>query len=165
MSEVFEHWIETPIYPAFVRVRGGAPASLVGVTEPVVSIPPGMSVDGVRLLLLRLTRGVSEGDSTVLEFGTAQQGGPETGEYLLSLGFEGPAGFMSVASRDEDALKADDIRAEWAEYTGSFAGLAIRQAPPKATVAVAVAWHLRGEAAIEDEDIWTWFAVDAALPG
>lgn len=161
---MIEHRIDTPLGSVFVRVRGDVPAIVQDVTEPSVSLPPEMRIDGLRLVRLRLEEGVPPNQIVVVEAGTdGQPGSYAPGEHLDTMEFISTSGDLSIGVRDSEWLESIGVITSPTSFEPDHMSQVITRAEPGALICVSVAWRLNGDLPASD-DLSTWFAVDDALP-
>jgi len=111
----------TPLGPIhfFARTEpnsGGAHEIEFRVLEPEPNLPPGMSVRRVRAVLLQACSRIGfERLDFSCRLETDIEGGPESGERLDALSWEGKHDLVAVGTEDGEALSG---RMPWLEFIG-----------------------------------------------
>jgi hypothetical protein len=123
-----------------------------------------MVVDGVALVRVRVEGRVRRDLPLRLHVTADLEGGPDSGQYLDSVCYEGRGGTLHVAVRDDEWLDAKGIISEPVAYERNGFRQTVNEAPAGALLHVSMAWRaIEGDLASTD-DASTWFAADFALP-
>jgi hypothetical protein len=134
--------------------------------EPILApqLPEGMVVDGATLVRVRIEGGVRHDLPLNLRVTADLEGGPESGQWLDSVGYPAPGGTLQVGVRDCEWLETKRIISEPVSYDPRGLRQTVNEAPAGALLHVSVAWRAtKGDLASPDNSA-TWFAVDLALP-
>lgn len=155
--------VPTPLGTVSVRVTGGAGVVIDAAKVPVPQLPEGMVVDGVTLVQVRIEGGVRRDLPLHLHVTADLEGGPESGQWLDSVGYAGRDGTLQVAVHDDEWLETKGIASEPVAYERHGLRQTVNEAPSGALLHVSVVWRAV-EGGLAPADSSTWFAADLALP-
>lgn len=182
----------TPLGAVFVHVSDSVGRQLserlrlqVSADDVQPQLPPGMRVDHAVRIELRM-RALEDGVAPRVLFALDEtrnlKGNPSSGQWLETVQFERGGTILSLGARDQEwsltyGVKKSMLpnRFQWADpdiqpdgYELTYApygmiidfGTLARGESVKCPLALAYVSGLSGS----DDDVWTWFGVDAVLP-
>ena len=152
----------TPLGAVTLEVGGSSMVAIDVAHADTAELPDGMAVDGVLLFSVRLQEQVTPSSPARLSASADHEGGPETGEWLDSMGFEIGSGVMQVAVRDDEWLAAHGITADPVQYEKRGFSQLIREAAAGTVLYASVAWRVHRSVTANDGS--AWFAADLGRP-
>ena len=176
--------VETPLGPVLLHLaESDGLSAMADIAEVRPELPGAMRVDRTLRIDLRVRASADVGPLHLgFELGAAEQGSPESGEWLDSVRFRAQGVQLSLGTRDAtwmlthgveekflpQRLRADLAAADFSDWSIHYTpqGLVIEVAPLKRgdsfVCPLAIAYASAQPDNHDDES--TWFAVDYALP-